>query len=106
MDFSGWAFKKNVDISESHFSLLLIDQNMEGFEIPLLNVNRKGLSDYINDGHNYAKSGYSGCGLFNIHEAHMNIKYKLYLRLTINKTEYIVSLDSARSTVKNLILKM
>ena len=106
LDFSGWAFKKNVDISESHFSLLLIDQNMEGFEIPLLNVNRKGLSDYINDGHNYAKSGYSGCGLFNIHEAHMNIKYKLYLRLTINKTEYIVSLDSARSTVKNLILKM
>lgn len=102
---SGWAFKKNVDIQKSSFALLLVDQEQKsGFEIPLQTSNRKDVSDFINDGHNYSWCGFSATGLYNVPDLKRNKEYKLYLKLIINGTEYITTLDKVMTSEKKDVL--
>lgn len=94
--FSGWAFKNNVDINKSVFTLLLVDKKRrEGFEVPLETVNRQDVSDFFHDGHNYALSGFSGSGLFDVSALNNETEYYLYLRMVINQSEYVLSLGKS-----------
>ena len=97
MDFNGWAFKKNLDIQTSSYSLIFAAQNGESLEVPLAQLNRADVSKYFNDGHNYELCGYSVNDLFDGSDFKSKTEYKLYLRMIINGNEYIVSLNKSLS---------
>lgn len=97
LDFNGWAFKKNLDIQTSSYSLIFAAQNgeSESLEVPLAQQNRGDVSKYFNDGHNYELCGYSVNDLFDGSDFKSKTEYKLYLRMIINGNEYIVSLNKS-----------
>lgn len=91
----GWAYRKNVDIAESSYALLIREKDHDTcFEIPLNTVNRQDVSDYFADGHNYTLCGYSRSGLFEVPELKKSTEYQLYLRAEINKRGYTFPINS------------
>lgn len=91
----GWAFKKNVDITDSSYSLIFAGPDSESFELPLEGVKRLDVSDYFGHGHNYDMCGYISEGVFDASELRSKVEYNLYLRMVINKTEYVFSVDKS-----------
>ena len=91
----GWAYRKNVDIAESSYALLIREKDSDTcFEIPLNTVNRQDVTDYFADGHNYTLCGYSRSGLFDVPELKKGIPYQLYLKAVINKRSYTIPVNS------------
>lgn len=91
MSSSGWAVRKNTDIRESSYSLILMDPKMKkGFEIPLITVSRQDVSDSFGDGHDYVNSGFVGGGLFDASELRESTDYEVFLKAVINKKEYLM----------------
>jgi len=91
----GWAFKTGENIQKSSYSVLLTGQNADIFEIPLVTAARKDVSKHFNDGHNYDMSGYSADGLFDASELDVKTEYKLFLKIVINGTSYVVPLNKS-----------
>ena len=90
MDFSGWAFKKDVNIQKSSYSVIFSGHDGECFEAPLVNGFRPDINKHFNDGHNYGMSGYFADGLLDVSALKSKSEYDLYLRIVINGIEYVV----------------
>ena len=89
----GWAFRKDVDIQKSSYSLIFAGQAGDGFEIPLANSRRDDVTRFFKDGHNYDLSGFQADDVFiDASELKGKAEYKVYLRMIINGAEQIVPL--------------
>ena len=95
----GWMIKSNVNIFESSFSLLLVDQiSKTAFEVPMNNVVRHDVTHYFGGKYNYDRSGFTIESVFDSSELRSVKGYGLYVKMVINKTGYIVPLNKSLLT--------
>lgn len=89
----GWAFRKDVDIQNSSYSLIFAGQEGDSFEIPLANTKRDDVTRFFKDGRNYDLSGFQADDVFiDVSELKGKAEYKVYLRMIINGVDQIIPL--------------
>jgi hypothetical protein len=91
-EIAGWAYKKGEDIGYANDSVILKDtETNQYYKVNTQFVKRTGVTDYVNDGHNYDNSGFlSRFSLSNIPKGR---KYQICLKYLTNDNNILCETD-------------